>query len=190
MTFFQQSWDVGTFIRDGTFDRFLLRPADPLFQLFCIRFQKIAFSQMLAGIILFIISSIYLNLEWSIIKLIFLFVTIISGMLVYMGITLIVSSLSFWFVQVNSILTIITSINYEFMQYPMSVYPIGLQIVLTFILPFAFMSYIPAQFLLGVINMEFPKFIIYASPVMGGIVFFISILIFKIGINHYNSTGN
>lgn len=186
MTFFQQSWDIGNYIVDGTFDRFLIKPISPILHLFCVRFQKISFAQMCAGIILFIISVDRLNLILGWTQIAFLFISIISGMFLYMGICLGVSSLAFWFTKVYGILSIVTNLNYEFMQYPLSIYPTSIKIILTVIVPYAFMSYIPAQVILGEAN----TILVKISPIVGIGVFFLAIMVFNLGLSKYNSTGN
>ena len=74
-----------------------------------------------------------------------------------------------------------------FVKYPITIYPVWIRGVLTFIIPFAFTGYFPAAYILG-------KGSFLLGVVLTFVVSFISILIayriWLIGIKRYESSGS
>ena len=75
------------------------------------------------------------------------------GMLLAGGVTvysfwLILASLSFWFVRVENLLVIFQSV-YQAGRWPVSLYPGWLRFALTFVIPVAFATTVPAEALTG-----------------------------------------
>jgi ABC-type uncharacterized transport system, permease component len=75
----------------------------------------------------------------------------------------------------------------EFTKYPISIYPKVLRIVFIFLVPYAFVSFYPATFLLGKGN--FPLFA-FLGPVVSIAFLVRSVRIFSFGISRYESSGN
>ena len=79
----------------------------------------------------------------------------------------------------------------EFTNYPITIFPRGIQFVLTFILPFAFMNLYPTSVLLGkAIPAGYPSVLPYLSLPVGMLVFALSIMLWNWGLKHYKSTGS
>ena len=76
---------------------------------------------------------------------------------------------------------------WEFGKYPINIFSGAIQFILLTILPYAFMGFLPAAYM-------FDK-PIYASvalitPVVAFIWIIISVVVFRLGLNRYESTGN
>jgi ABC-2 type transport system permease protein len=187
--FFQQGWDIGNYIRNGEFDILLIRPWNILAQLFCKKFQKIGLPDFIAGNIIIAVALSKLNINLLMVGIIFLIVTVLSAAIIEMSITLLVSSFSFWLVDVNNLLRVALNIQYELMNYPVNIYNHSIQFLLTFILPYAFMSFYPSQHFISNGGQLSPLFV-YGSPIVAVTMAIFAITVFNIGINHYQSTGN
>ncbi len=72
----------------------------------------------------------------------------LSGLVIIYGFWLILATLSFWFVRVENILVIFQSM-YEAGRWPISIYPGWLRFGLTFVVPVAFATTVPAEALTG-----------------------------------------
>jgi ABC-2 type transport system permease protein len=70
-----------------------------------------------------------------------------GGVIVY-GFWLMLATLSFWFVRVDNILVIFQSM-YEAGRWPIGIYPPWLRAALTFLVPVAFATTVPAEALIG-----------------------------------------
>lgn len=139
------SWDI---IAKGNFDRYLVRPISPFFQMIAERFQPDGFGELIIGIVLAAISASQLHMVFSVVSLFFLFIFILCGSLIYTSIKVTVASFSFWVKNAQSFLFTAYSVG-DFAKYPIDIFGKGIQAVLVFILPFAFTAYYPAAWFLG-----------------------------------------
>ena len=79
-------WTLGRiYIRSGGFDRFLVRPIDPLFHLLADRFCQDGVGNFLVGIALVIKSSVDLGIAWTPSKLLVLIVGVVSGGFIFIA---------------------------------------------------------------------------------------------------------
>ena len=98
---------------------------------------------------------------------------------------------AFWIVRHKSMTEFIVWFLREFADYPVSIYLRALQIILTFVLPYAFINFFPAQYFLQKNDfLLFHPLIQYLSPAVGAIMFAIAVVFWKIGLRHYQSTGS
>ena len=76
-------------------------------------------------------------------------------------------------------------------NYPITIFPKAIQFILTFLLPFAFLNFYPASALLGkAIPQGYPAILPFLSPLVGALVFALSVLLWNWGLKHYKSTGS
>jgi len=106
-----------------------------------------------------------------------------GGMIVY-SFWLILATCSFWFVKVENILVIFQSM-YEAGRWPVSLYPQWLRFALTFIVPVAFATTVPAQALAGRLTWQ---------TLLGAVVLAIAMLVasrlfWRIGIRYYSGAS-
>ena len=73
---------------------------------------------------------------------------------------------------------------YTFTEYPISIYNKFIKILITLVLPFAFVSYYPTMAYLG-----FDKNMIYLSPIVAITLWIIAVKVWNLTLNKYRSTG-
>ncbi|RJE86181.1 hypothetical protein D3P07_19060 [Paenibacillus sp. 1011MAR3C5] len=79
----------------------------------------------------------------------------------------------------------------DFIRYPVSIYPASIQIVLTLVVPYAFINFYPAQYFLNKQDfLLFHPVFQYLTLAVGAVLFTGAILLWRWGINHYHSTGS
>lgn len=177
------SWKT---IVKGEFDRYLLRPLNPLFQVICERFQPDGFGEILVGILLVVTASLQLNIEYNFLSCLAFVFVVICATFIYTAIKLAVASLAFWVKFAQSYLYMVYQLS-GFAKYPVTIYPTAVKGVLTFIIPFAFTGFYPGSYFLG-----------KGDAFMGiWMVFFIAIVttliayrIWLQGMKVYESSGN
>jgi ABC-2 type transport system permease protein len=176
----------GSIIVNGNFDRYLIRPLNPLFQIIAERFQPDGFGELIIGIILLGISSSNLNISFTLENsVIFLFV-VICGSFIYTAIKLAVASIAFWIKFAQSYLFMTYQLS-NFAKYPMGIYSNAIKGVLTFIIPFAFTGYYPGAYLLGKESLFMGVIMTFLVAVIGT---FISYTVWLAGIKTYESSGS
>ncbi|MBD5531215.1 MAG: ABC transporter permease [Lachnospiraceae bacterium] len=179
-------------IREGRFDRLLVRPRSLLLQLILNNADLIASAgHGTLGILLFVISAGRVGIHWDLVTILYYIGAIIGGILIQGGMFIIFSSLCFYFVETNSIRDIFYWNMRKFAGYPISIYHKLIQGILIYVVPFAFVNYFPAQYLLRKEDMaNYPAIYIYIAPFVGIIVYAAAYLFWRVSVKRYYSTGN
>jgi ABC-2 type transport system permease protein len=176
----------GQIIVDGKFDKYLIRPLNPLFQLIAERFQPDGFGELIIGIILVVISSSNLNITFTFGKILLLLFAIICASFIYTAIKLAVASIAFWIKFAQSYLFMTYQLS-NFARYPMGIYPSAIKGILTFIIPFAFTGYYPGVYFLGKGSLFTGIILTFVVAVIG---MCIAYMIWLKGISKYESSGS
>ncbi|TKI72684.1 hypothetical protein FC756_01075 [Lysinibacillus mangiferihumi] len=184
-TFMFNIMSLGEKIKTGNLDVLLLRPVNPLFQIFTEKFDPDTIGEIFFSLVIFNYSLIVLELVnfCNILKIAFL---LISSILTFAAIHLVVHSLCFWFINNDGLSTIIWQLD-DLTTYPMSVFPKWLKTIVI-IVPFAFVGYYPMAFLLDKSSNNFMLNIL--SLIGGPIFFFLSYRFWLLGLSKYQSTGS
>ncbi len=175
------------YVVNGKFDRYMLRPMNLFFQVICEKLQPDALGELLVGIILLVVS---LNKGIVIvdgIHIVMFVVSMMAGALIYTSIKLLFASFAFWIKVSGPILY--TAYNLaDFAKYPTEIYSKGIRFIINWIIPFAFVAYIPASyFLKPEVN---PLSTIGVECLISAVLFVIAYGVFRLGTGAYESAGN
>ena len=176
----------GSIIVNGNFDRYLIRPLNPLFQIIAERFQPDGFGELIIGIILLGISSSNLNISFNFQNSVLFLFVVICGTFIYTAIKLAVASMAFWIKFAQSYLYMAYQIS-NFAKYPMSIYSNAIKGVLTFIIPFAFTGYYPGAYFLGKESIFNGVILTFLVAVIGTLIAY---FVWLAGIKTYESSGS
>lgn len=189
--FFYPSWEMGWYVNEGEFDRYMLRPLNILFQFYFAGFNAVGFTDMIPGICVFLYGCIQINFEWSFRNVILILITLIGATLIRGGLYLILGSTTFWTKSVASYSGYTQELFDKTTMYPLSIYPEALQFILTYLLPIGWVSFYPVSELIGMPNGRFAwDGAVYATLIIGIVVFVIASRVFKMGLKRYESAGN
>jgi ABC-2 type transport system permease protein len=178
-------WTLGrTYIRSGGFDRFLVRPINPLFHLLADRFCQDGVGNFLVGASLIVKASISLELSWTPLKIIMVLVSVISGGFIFIALNLLTCVASFWIVDSVPITRLVFD-NHLFAQYPLTIYPKAINILLTWIIPYGLASFYPASYLL---DRDLGN-LAWLAPLAAVLLLLGAYRFWELGLKHYNSTG-
>ncbi|MBV8721981.1 MAG: ABC-2 family transporter protein, partial [Candidatus Eremiobacteraeota bacterium] len=102
------------------------------------------------------------------------------------------ATISFWFIRVDTLRWVVMSLEQDFTRYPISIYTRGVRIVLTYVLPFAFMNYFPATFFLQKSDsgMHLNPQVGLLTPAIGLAWLAVSYAFWRVGLRHYQGTGS
>lgn len=179
-------WTIGNqYIRSGNFDRFLLRPIDPLFHLLADRFCQDGVGNFLVGLFLVIGSTSAQGIVWTLPNLLYIIVAVISGGLIFFALNLATAVSAFWIV--NSVPT--TRAVYEthwFAQFPLTIYPRAVGILMTWLIPYGFASFYPASQLLG----RDIGALAWIGPFVAVVAVLLAYRLWRFGLRHYVGTGS
>ncbi len=179
-------WTLGqVYIRTGGFDRFLVRPINPLFHLLADRFNHEGIGYFLIGAALVINSSVALGIDWTLLNLLYLLLAVVSGGVIFMALNLITSVTAFFMTMSTPVMWAVHDTN-EFAKFPLTIYHKAIGLALTWLLPFGFASFYPASYLLG----RNTTVLVWLGPVVAAVLLFIGYRLWLFGLRHYASTGS
>lgn len=182
--------NIWIFARDmvikGTFDRYLVRPINPFFQVISERFQPDAFGEIIVGIILLATAIPKLNISISILNIVMFIILVLAGAVIYTSVKLFFAAFAFWIKNSISLVFMVYNIS-TFAKYPISIYPQAISIIVQFIIPFAFTAFIPAGYILGKVNFAYGV----GGTVLCAVITWVLAYGFWLrGIKNYESSGS
>ncbi len=182
---FDALYDIGPkYIRRGDFDKILLRPIHPLISIIGDSKEFTALGYF--GLGLFLVITMFIKLAIPVtfgLLLQIVFFSIIGASIIG-AINTIFSISSFWTYRSNEVIWSFYR-TYTFTQYPIDIYNGFIKLLITVILPFAFVAYYPTMNYLGM-----NSYMLYLSPIVAIVLWFIAIKVWNFALNKYRSTGN
>ena len=186
MIFFDNLLGLGCdYVRDGKFDVLLTKPLSPLFQLVASLIQQDGFGYLITGIIIVSKSLHELRIHLGLFDIALMVVFVISGGMILVGINIITATSAFWTVNSHVIMESVASIQ-DFALYPILIYPKFIGFLLTWIIPYAFASFYPANYFL---HKGFYQYA-FLSPLIAVVVWVIALRVWDFGLKNYTSTGS
>ncbi len=177
-------------IQSGEFDDILIRPLNPFFYTIT-REAAMYFSQLTVSAVTLTICIMKLQLTINPASVGMLILVIISGALIQGAIDLFAAIPAFWLIKSDSIKDLLIGDIRSFTRYPISIYNRSVQVFLTLIVPYAFISFYPAQFFLKKNDfIMFHPVFQYLTPAIGIILIVLAYKFWNAGVRHYNSTGS
>lgn len=171
---------------NGDFDRYMLRPMNVYFQVIAEKLQPDALGELLVGTILIIYSVSKGIIMTGIPQTVLFLISVCAGTLIYTSIKLFFASFAFWIKRSGPFLQFAYELA-EFAKYPTEIYAKGIRILITWIIPFAFVAYLPASYFLGKTE---SAHVILIECIIAVLFWSIAYYVFKQGIKHYESAGN
>ena len=179
-------WTVGhVYIRTGQFDRFLVRPLNPLFHLIADRFCYDGVGNFLVGLVLLATALAGLRLALTPQMLLYLLMAALSGGLIFIALNLLTCVSSFWIMDSVPVTRAVFD-NHLFVQYPLTIYPKAIGLWLTWVIPYGFASFYPASYLLG----KDVGALAWLGPVVAVVLLVIAYRVWLFGLRHYSGTGS
>jgi ABC-2 type transport system permease protein len=190
-TFFYTVGEVPLMIREGRFDRFLVRPLDPLFQAMTVP-QQIFPDALLLSFVFFGIATAISGVRIDLAFVLYVPLVVVGGALIDFGIQLAIATASFWIIRIDTLRWVVMSLEQDFTRYPISIYTRAVRFFLSFVFPFAFMNYFPATYLLHKTDgaLALAPAVGLLTPVVGAVWFLLSYAFWRIGLDHYQGTGS
>ena len=180
--FFINTISLPYYIRRGEFDRFLLRPIEPIFQIMMDGFDEDSWGELIIGLAVFTYA--WIQLEISVWYVFLIPIIALSSCFIYAGTSIVLSTVSFFTVSQADVANFTFEIR-ELAQYPITIYPKIFQIIFTFIFPVAFVAFFPSAALFD----KIPIWLIALVPIVAFGYYKLSKLIWNIGVKHYCGTG-
>ena len=182
--------NFGLQIRRGAFDQLLLRPLNITLQVIGSEFVLRRFGKIIIGFMIFL-SALNLNpVAWTPPKTLLTLLAIFSQVCFFGGLFVFGSTITFWTIESIEVINIFTYGGSYMISHPMHIFPDALRRFFTFIIPAAFLNYYPALYILEIPDpFGLPEWVAFLAPVAGLIILASTLVFWRFGINHYQSTG-
>jgi len=174
------------YIIKGKMDRFLVRPLNPLFQVYADDVHDNNIPKVIANFGLIFYAGYQIGLSLDLLMITYAGFSMVSGMLVAASIYLLFSSTAFWTGTSRNAVWLIFRLS-NFRKYPIEIFALAIQGLLVTLIPLAFASFFPASYILGKEGFETWKLI---TPFIGPVFFYIAYRFWKLGLRNYSSTGS
>ncbi len=175
-------------IVNGEFDRLLVRPRNTVVQVLGSKFEFTRVGRLLQSTSVLVWALMNLSINWDVIKVLTLIFMTISGVLIFVGIYILAATMCFWTVQGLEVANIFTDGGREMAQYPLNIYQKWVTKFFTYVIPFGTVNYLPLNYILG--KSDGNDLLYLLTPVIGSLFILPCLIVWKIGVRHYRSTGS
>lgn len=175
-------------VGNGDFDRVLVRPRSTVLQVLGSKFEFTRVGRLLQSVIVLCWAISRLSLEWTLLKAVTLVFMVASGVFIFTGIFMLAATMCFWTIQGLEIANIFTDGGREMAQYPLGIYQKWVTRFFTFIIPFGCVNYLPLLYLLDKTSGNDLPYML--APAAGILFILPCLLVWRIGVRHYRSTGS
>jgi ABC-2 type transport system permease protein len=182
---------VPALIREGSFDRTLVRPMSSWVQSIVNEVSLRHFGLLAQGLLLLGIGMATVDAGWTPAKLAYLPIVIASGIALFCALFTVEAIISFWTVNSIEVVNAFTYGGSDLGQYPIHIFRQGLRFIFLWIVPIGFVTYYPAVYLLDKDDpLGAPAIASFAAP-LAALAFCVAVgLGWQVAIRHYRSTGS
>ena len=174
------------FIIEGNLDRVLLRPVNPLAQVLFESFNLSGLNEMLLGTGIMVYAAGQLGLQFDLLDVAVFAMVVPSAAVIYVAVFLGLATVSFWHEDRMGLAPPVYNLI-RFARYPLTIYGRGVQVFLTFVLPFAWVAYMPAGWFVG--GPEIQRWALL-TPLIAILAISLAYLTWRTGLRRYASTGS
>lgn len=182
---------LGRRVRDGTLDSFLVRPVPVLAQLAADRFALRRLGRVTQGLVVLGWGLASVDVAWTPLKALLLPVAVLSGAAIFGALFVAGAAFQFWAQDAAEIQNSFTYGGITMVQYPPTVFARDLVRGVTFVVPLAFVSWLPGLYIMGrPYPVGVPDWFAFAPPLVAAGCCALAGLAWRAGLRTYRSTGS
>lgn len=182
---------IGRRIRDGSFDVFLIRPGSAFVQAAADQFALRRLGRITQSGVVFAWSLTALDVDWGWSQVMLVPVMVLSGSLIFCAIFVLGAAFQFVAGDAAEVQNSFTYGGNYLTQYPPTIFGRDLLRGVTFIVPLAFVNWMPALYILGHDDpLGLPAFADFASPVVAILFALVAAVAWRAAVRSYRSAGS
>ncbi|MEU0378116.1 MULTISPECIES: ABC transporter permease [Streptomyces] len=182
---------LGRRVRDGTLDTLLVRPVPVLAQVAADRFALRRIGRILQGLAVLAYALATLDIAWTPLKVAMLPVMVISGAAVFGAVFVAGAAFQFVAQDASQVQSAFTYGGATLLQYPPTIFAKDLVRGVTFVVPLAFVSWLPTLYVLDRdYPLDLPQWVAFLAPVVAVAVGALAGLAWRAALRTYRSTGS
>ena len=178
-------------VKAGTFDRFLIRPVGPLWQLCGTEFSLRRAGRLIQPLIVLTIACGATGIRWRPSLVLLTVLALVAGTAIYGAIWVVTASIAFWSVDAKEVGNAFTYGGGTVTSYPVDVFAGWLRGFITFVLPLAWVAYLPGAIVYGKpIAFGLPRLAVWTVPLVALAAMAVARGVWGAGLRQYRSTGS
>ncbi|RFU84624.1 transporter [Streptomyces triticagri] len=182
---------LGRRVRDGTLDTLLVRPAPVLVQVAADRFALRRLGRITQGVLVFGYALTVVDIDWTPARALLVPVMLLSGAAIFSAVFTAGAAFQFLAQDSAEVQNAFTYGGNTLLQYPPSIFARELVRGVTFVLPLAFVNWLPALYVLGrEAPAGLPSWLAFLPPVVAVVCCALASLAWRAGLRSYRSTGS
>ena len=186
-----QSRLIDSMVTQGEFDRLLLRPLSVVFQFAVNHINLVGLVHLTIGLAYFGYGCHMVGFVWTVSSALKVMGVVAGGTLIYWSYFSLISCVAFWTKRSQPLVDASMELIIRGTFYPLTIYPQVLQFFLTFVLPIGFISFYPAcEFVGQNSGTGLPLDFAVLTPIVGGTMFTMALILFRLGLQRYESAGS
>lgn len=189
--FSQGIGSVSGMIRDGTFDRVLVRPMSTYVQSLVNEVSLRHVGLLAQGVLIFGVALNLVDADWSRAKVLYLAIVIASGAALFLALFTVEAIVSFWTVNSIEAVNAFTYGGSDLGQYPLHIFDRWLRSLFLWVIPIGFLTFYPALYILEKPDpLGLPRVASFVAPFASMLFCLIVARGWMFAIRHYRSTGS
>jgi ABC-2 type transport system permease protein len=181
--------NIEQYVVTGELDTVLLQPVHPLVWLSGYFYSPTYVSQTVLGFGVLSLAASQLGVGWGAGVIFRLALMILGATFLQAALFLLSSSVTFWTVRGRNIAEALLSLR-GLVSYPVSIYGTGVRLLLTFVVPVAFINYYPAGLLLHRPEFAHVAPLVTVAPVVGCGLFALALWVWHRALRAYSGSGS
>jgi ABC-2 type transport system permease protein len=181
---------VGQQVRAGTLEVLMIRPLSVLGQLVSSDLQLRRLGRVVLSVGVLVVALDRSRIDWTPGRVVLLGLTPVCGLVIFSALWIGSSSVIFWIVEGQEFTSAVTYGGNYLAQFPLSVFHLVLARFFTFVLPNAFVAYLPACAILGHADPTgLPSWLAWCTPVAALWTAGLAALAWRAGLRRYVGAG-
>ncbi|MGW0703265.1 ABC transporter permease [Streptomyces sp. NPDC002867] len=182
---------LGRRVRDGTLDTLLVRPVPVLAQVAADRFALRRLGRITQGLLVLGYGLASLDVEWTAVKVAMVPLMVLSGGAIFASVFVAGGAFQFLAQDASEVQNSFTYGGNTLLQYPPSIFAKDLVRGVTFVVPLAFVNWVPSLYVLGREDpLGLPGWLAFLPPLVAAGCCGLAALAWRAGLRSYRSTGN
>ena len=182
---------LGARIRTGTFDAFLVRPVGVLPQVFADQFTPRRLCPLIPAGGAVVAGLVGAPIHWTWLRAALVPYTLLTGVALFGAIWVFVGAFQIVVTDASETMNIVTYGGQYMTSYPLALYGRNLMLFLTFGVPFAFVNWQPALYVLGHPDpLGLPTPFRFAGPLFAGALWCLALFAWRGALRRHRSTGS
>ncbi|MEV2196685.1 ABC transporter permease [Streptomyces phaeochromogenes] len=182
---------LGQRVRDGTLDTLLVRPAPVLAQVAADRFALRRLGRITQGLLVLGYALFVVDISWTPLKVLMMPVMVVSGAAIFASVFVAGAAFQFVAQDASQVQNSFTYGGTTLLQYPPTVFAKDLVRGVTFVVPLAFVNWLPALYVLDLpYPLDLPEWVAFLPPPVAVVCCALSGFAWRAGLRSYRSTGS